>query len=1034
MAWTEEQQQAIDLEGHNIIVSAGAGSGKTAVLTARVIRKLLSGKIHINELLVLTFTNAAAQEMKDRIRKAIRNNPSLKHEEDLLEGAYITTFDAFSLAMVKKYHTRMNITKNIKITDEVMVELQKRKILDEIMDKRYENPTPSFQKLITDFCLKDDTTLKNNLLVAYKKIELKYDKTSYLKNYQLTDEIINSYIEEYVSYLKELQSILIEKIEEANHYFDGDFIGKIEDSIEKIINARTYEDFLKGSDYQSPRVPSGSSEEAKSIKKEIFDLAGEIKDLCSYESIDEIKEELETTKENIETILSILIELDEKLDEYKKKEEIFTFQDISRLAISIVETFPDIREELTNSFQEILVDEYQDTSDTQEMFISLISKNNVYMVGDIKQSIYRFRNANPYIFKNKYDTYRDTDAGIKIDLLKNFRSREEVLSNINLIFDHIMDDTIGGADYQASHRMVFGNNSYLEEGKTDQNYQMEILHYDKSALEKTTPSEAEAFIIGKDIEEKINNHYQVFDKDKKVLRDCEYQDFVILLDKGTSFDLYKKIFEYLQIPLTILKDESLSKEDDILVIKNLLELILHMKEKNYDTMFQYAYTSVSRSFLYQTNDQEIYNTFSKNSFLETSLFQKCIPWLERIDTLPISRFLIELLNDFQYDEKLITIGNVDYYQSRLEYMIRLAKQQEEEGKTIEDFVAYLTDIFDNEFDLKIGLSNSSQNSCRMMTIHGSKGLEFPICYFAGFTSKFNMRELNEKILYDNHYGFILPKVNECYKDTILKTLLKNLVKKEDISERVRLFYVALTRAKEKMIIVLPNIEEEQEVRNIVPLYKREKYDSFYSIMNSITSVLYPYMKEVVPEATKAYLTKISTLEKEMNKTESLVVEEINLKKEVVEKKHYSKENLHLITKEEKEVLEFGTKIHEVLEEIDFKEDDIASYPIPNEIKEKITSFLTSDFMKEKLSMKIMKEYEFIEETEEEIKHGYIDLLLEDDNQVIIVDYKLKNLDDSSYDKQLLGYKNYIERKTNKKVSCYLYSILENTYREVKSKG
>ena len=543
MSWTNEQQLAIDKEGTNIIVSAGAGSGKTAVLTERVKRKLLSG-VHVNELLVLTFTNAAAQEMKDRIRDTINKTKELEEEANLIDGAYITTFDSFSLSMVKKYHTKLNITNNIKITDEVIIEMKKKELLDKIFDNLYEKNNNKFINLINDFCLKDDKELKESILNVYKKIELKYDKDNYLNNFfkiEFTEEKINNYIEEYLNIIKRKQSSIKELIIELNEYFDGDFIAKVEDSLSKIINAREYDDFIKGIYYKSPTVPRGSSEEGKELKKIIFDIAKEIKELCIYNSTNEMKEEILSTINNSEIIIDIIKELNNELDKWKLEEEIFNFNDIARLSIKIVKENEDIREELKNSFNEILVDEYQDTSDTQEAFINLIANNNVYMVGDIKQSIYRFRNANPYIFKNKYDTYRDTDQGEKIDLLKNFRSREEVLNNINTLFDLFMDDTLGGADYKASHRMVFGNTSYIEEGKTNQNYDMDIITY--SDTNKLTKDEEEAFIIGNDILEKINNKFQVFDKKEKILRNITYSDFVILLDKSKNFDLYKKVFE-----------------------------------------------------------------------------------------------------------------------------------------------------------------------------------------------------------------------------------------------------------------------------------------------------------------------------------------------------------------------------------------------------------------------------------------------------------------------------------------------------------
>ena len=1032
MAWTKDQQRAIDLEGKNIIVSAGAGSGKTAVLTARVQRKLMSG-IHVNQLLVLTFTNAAAAEMKERIRNTINKTSGLEEEANLIDGAYITTFDSFSLAMVKKYHTRLNVTNNIKISDEVVIDMKKRKILDEIFDNNYLSPKQGFMKLINDFCLKDDKELKKYILNAYKKIELKYDKEKYLEDYfslEMTNEKIESFINEYLVLIKNKQKIMRDLIEKLNDYFDGDFICKVEDSLRGLIKAETYEDFRKGCDYKPVTVPKGSDDEGKKIKSKVFEVAKEIKSLCDYQNIEEIRDEILSTRESVEVIIGILKEFDKKLEAWKKEEEVYNFTDIARMAIKVVDENEDIREELINSFNEILVDEYQDTSDTQEKFISLISKNNVYMVGDIKQSIYRFRNANPYIFKNKYDTYRDTDLGIKIDLLNNFRSRREVLANINLLFDLFMDDEIGGADYRASHRMVFGNNTYIEEGFTEQNYDLDVITYDKNNLGNITKDEEEAFIIGNDIIKKVEEKFQVFDKDEKILRDIEYKDFVILLDKSKNFELYKKVFEYLHIPMAILKDESLKKDEDVLVLKNLLRLLICIKEKKYDTEFKYTFTSVSRSFLYKISDEEIYNYFVNNNFMEADLYKKCLSVIEKIDYMSGSSFFNYVLDEFNYEEKLITVGNVKAFRVRCEYFYNLIKEYEETGKTIYDFVEYLNGIFENDYDLKFNVNSGNSNSCKIMTIHKSKGLEFPICYFAGFSGKFNTMELKEKIIYDNKYGLILPMVNDSYKETILKRLLKVNTKREEISEKIRLLYVAVTRAKEKMIIVMPEEEEDVEVKEIVPLYEREKYNSFLAIMKSIYSSLIPYIVKSEVIGTRDYLNNIKKDNNNLKLTEdSLVVDELNIATENLEEVHYSKDSLHLITKEEQNLMDFGTRVHEVLEQMDF--NDLSTLNGVNEkIATKIKAFLESDLMRDKLKLKMYKEYEFIYKVDSTISHGIIDLLIEDTNKMIIVDYKLKNIDDINYDKQLNGYRKFIEEKSGKKVYCYLYSILDEVYREV----
>ena len=1031
MNWTKEQEEAITKSGTNIIVSAGAGSGKTAVLTERAKRKVLSG-IKVNELLILTFTNAAAAEMKERIRDAIKEVPSLKEELNNLDSAYITTFDAFSLAIVKKYHTRLNISNNVSITDKIIIDLKKKEILDKIFDEYYLKPSNEFLKLIKDFCLKDDEKLKKLILKSYQKIELKYDKTKFLNDYLniFNEEKDNAFIEEYLNQIKTKQQIVINLIDELYNYFEDNYIIKIKDALNKFVSAKTYDDFLNAMDYDNPRLPNKSPEEGKIVKTKIFDILKELRDrYLVFASLDEIKEDLKSTKSNIKVIVDILIKLDKEIEEYKYSNEIFNFDDIARQAILLLENNEDIRLELQQSFKEIMIDEYQDTSDTQEKFISLIANNNVYMVGDIKQSIYRFRNANPNIFKDKYEKYSRGENGIKIDLLNNYRSRREVLEDVDTLFDYTMDINIGGAEYKKSHRMIFGNKTYEEEGKTEQEYHMDVITYDEKELDKITKTEQEAFIIGNDIIDKINSHYQIFDKKTKVLRDCTYNDFVILLSKSTEFDLYKKVFEYLHLPLTILKEESLSKDNDILIFKNIFKLLSCIKEDRIDNEFIYSFISLSRSFLYKISDEEIYDIYIHNKYQETTLYNELKVIADEMDNLNTSKVFRRILEVTNYDEKILTTNNINNNRVRCEYIYNLIKDYESNGGTIKDFIEYLDQVFEEDYDLKYKVIGETSNSCRIQTIHGSKGLEYPICYFAGFSYEFSMQELNDRIVFDNQYGIVLPVVNNYYKDTILKLLLKNRVKKEDIGERIRLLYVALTRAKEKIIIVIPEQEEKIEVNDIIPEYERMTYNSFLSLVKSIYSSINPYTKKSNVIATKDYLYGVE--KKNIKKNDiKLEVKEININSNIVEEKHYSKEKLHLSTKEEKERMEFGTRVHEYLEELDFTNNDSLDLIKDNNIKNKIKLFLESDLMKNRLNNKMYKEYEFIYEEDNVKSHGIIDLLIDDNDKYLIIDYKLKNIDDELYDKQLNGYRNYIEQKTGKECLCYLYSIIDNKYREV----
>lgn len=1029
--WTPEQQQAINEEGKNIIVSAGAGSGKTAVLTERVIRKLKSG-VHINELLVLTFTNAAAAEMKERIRKAIRKTKGLEDEMNRIDGAYITTFDSFALSIVKKYHTVINCTNKIQITDDVVINIKKQQLLEEILDERYLLRDKKFTKLIHDFCYKDDKELKKALLDIYQKIELKYDKehflATYLDNYTKSwDKVIDDYLQSIKNKIREVKELLAE----MSSYFDGKYMTKVEDYLYEFLNKESYEEKKKALDNFSrfPTLPKNSDERGKTLKKQLTEVLDEIKEEMIYGSIEEIKKELDSTVPNQEEIIDILQDLDRRLTSYKEEEEIYNFTDISRLAIKIVAENKEIREELTASFHEIMVDEYQDTSDTQEVFINLIANNNVYMVGDIKQSIYRFRNANPYLFKQKYDTYRDTDQGTKIDLVKNFRSRREVLEDINLLFNQFMDDEIGGADYQASHQMVFGNMAYEEDGKTEDNHHMELFTY---KLDKTTPitkDEQEAFIIGDDIQNKVKNNYQVFDKDTGIIRPIEYKDFVILLDKSKNFELYKKIFEYLGIPLSILKEESLSKDNDILVVKNLLNLIVRIKRKDDFNSLKYSFVSIARSYLFELSDEEIYDALVKEKIKETKLYQICNELSEMLDDTTPRELFLKVMKKVDYEEKLLKIGNVTSFQVRLEYIYNLIGNLEESGYTIEDIITHLDAIFDSGQDLKFNVNTDSSNSCKIMTIHKSKGLEFPICYFAGFASKFNLRDLKERILFDNNYGIILPMVTDFYKDTILKILVKEKTKQEEVSEKIRLFYVALTRAKEKMIMVTEQIEEETECTGIVSSSIRSKYNSFLAIIKSIYSSLLPYETKVNVTPSKDYLLSKNAIDEQqlLLSEDSINVHELEIEKEIIEHTRYSKDILHLSTKEEIEKMDFGTKVHQVLEQLNFKEPKLEY--IPENIRRKVEAFINSSLVKENINGNFYPEYEFVDTNEN--THGIMDLVIEKDEKLIIVDYKLKNIDDENYDKQLNGYRAFLKKKTNKQVECYLYSIIDEMFRKIK---
>lgn len=1019
--WTKEQLKAIKEKGKNIIVSAGAGSGKTAVLTERVLEKLKDG-IKINELLILTFTNAAAGEMKERIRDKISKESSLQDNLSLLESAYITTFDSYTLSLVKKYNDILNVSSNIQIIEGSIISILKEEFMEEVFQELYEENNSRFQNFLDVFTIKNDQNIKSSLLKIYEKLTLILDLDNFLDTYidtYLNKDKINNYILEYTNILKskiaeiEPNLLFIENIE-------PDYASILGETLQRLLASTSYNEIKESLNITIPRRPN-NSEEIKEYKDNIDNILKDLKKELRFQDEDEIRESLILTKEYLEVMIDIFKRFNLKLNNYKKSQDLYEFNDISLMAIKLLKDNQMIREEVKNSFKEICIDEYQDTNDLQEEFISLIQNNNVYMVGDIKQSIYGFRNANPQIFKEKYDEYKEGIKGIKIDLLDNFRSREEVVMAINEIFSLIMDSTIGGADYKKEHLMRFGNKVYTENKEEDNN--LTILNYPKSTEYKN--NEIEAFIIGRDILNKINNHFKVVDKKTNTLRDACYDDFCIIMDRGTDFSLYKKIFEYLNIPLSIYEDKVLTKEVDVKLINNLIGLIIKIREDNFDTDFKYYFMSVGRSYLFSYSDTYLFEIMKNENFKETTLYKKADEVSLKISSLTSYDVLKLIINDFHFYENMIKVGEVKERIIRLDNLLNMAKNLSNMGYTLKMFQEFISKTIKSKNEIKYPEPKEDGCSVKIMNIHKSKGLEFSLCYFSGFYKEFNLEEIKDKFTFDKSYGFIVPFFKEGVDDTILFSLLKNKYLLESISEKIRLLYVALTRAKEKIMIVCP-LEVKEKVSGIVDDAVRRKYNSFLSIMNSIAKMLDDYIVNV--DLAKLNLSKKYLFEKEIalkipQDKRKITYEEIMIPNKIISKERASKKEVGLRESQDLKKLSYGRSIHKVLEMTDFLKIDKNNsyYDMINSLVRKLN--ITND-------TKIYKEYEFMYREKDVNYQGIIDLLLEYPEEIKIVDYKLKNITDESYLEQLQIYYNYVRLISPKKITVYLYSIINKELEEI----
>ena len=1029
MAWTDEQLEAISKRGTNILVSAGAGSGKTAVLTERITTLIQEGH-HINSLLVLTFTNAAAEEMRERVRKRLKElsdneycNEALKY----IDSAKITTFDGYSLYLVKKYYYILGISSDIKIANAYYINVKINQFLDEILDKLYENNDLELHQYFMYFKDKDDDNLKSNIVNMYYKVLLKLDFNNYLDSYndfyndKNIEELIKDYIEILRDDIKALSNALI-KLQSVLPMDNDKFDSEIDCLLSSINNLITYEDiynFINSFSFKSK--VKNSTEEYKEARKNVTEMVGKIKDKLVFDNEESMKDNILSTKSFSNLFIRIIKELNVQLNNFKKANNYYDFIDIAKMAISLIDNNKDILEEIKNNIYEILVDEYQDTSDLQEAFISKVANNNLYMVGDVKQSIYRFRNANPYIFKDKYESYKNNNGGIKIDLNKNFRSRKEVLNNINTIFNDAMTDEMGDANYILEHQMNYGFDTYDKHKEIEYNMDIVLFNNKNDELEeKYSTAEREAFLVAKEIKKLIDSKIKIYDKDIKEFREIKYSDICIIMDRGSNFNLFKQIFEFNGIPTAINADSKLTDNDIMPIISNLINLVISEVKEKYDEKYYHSFYSIGRSYLFELDDNSLFEIVSKTKNNKERIVSEITDIAKNISkniyNYSAKDIYLNILKEYKVEEKLYKIGNVSESLVVLEYIMDFIENINSIGESLFDINDYIIDLLKNDNDVKYTISVKNSPGVKLMNIHKSKGLEFPICYFCNLSSKFNQSEYRNNVGYLAESGFYYVPENGV---SIIKEVgIKNL-RKKDISEKIRLFYVALTRTREKMIILHPddlvipsNYNEVNTMGNILALAFDNISDYFVG-------------ENEIP-LSKDYKHRIS--KKNIDYKEKINYVLNDYLGNVIEKNRISKEVIEVLSDEEQENLDYGNHLHEIMETIDFNNPDI-SY-LDKSDYDIVSNVLKNELFKNIKDASTYHEHEFYFNKDGKMYHGIIDLLVVYDDHIDIIDYKLSNIDHKEYDRQLGIYKEYIESVSKLPIKCYLLSLLKNVIREV----
>jgi len=947
MAWTKEQEKAIYQKGDNILVAAAAGSGKTAVLVERIINKITNENIDVDKLLVVTFTNAAATEMRERVLDAIYkkleeepDNLNLQKQIVLLNKSHISTIHAFCLEVIKNNFYKTDISPNFRLANTPEIELLRMEVLEEVFDSLYEVKDEGFTKLIDTYCgYRSDDNLKELILKIYKYIqsmpypeewlEEQVEKFNLDKEQDFSQtlwgkiliEQARESIKDGINTLKNINKKLHLEIDLSKWAL---IINDDISQLESMINLEKWDDIYENMQSlkfktwaQDRKIVSELKDNAKLVRDKVKDKIKELQEKIFIYDSKQANEDLYTMYEILKQIEKVILKFAEEYKKSKRDKNIIDFNDIEHLALQILVQKneegkyepTEVAKEYQTKFEEIAIDEYQDSNEIQEELLKQVSRgNNIFMVGDVKQSIYKFRQARPELFLEKYNTYEDN----KIQLFANFRSRKNVLDLTNVIFENVMSKEFGSIEYNENEFLNVGQDYKNTEEKTLGKAELHIIDASEEneeieqeeVLEK---AEIEAKFVAKKIKELIASNYYVFDK-KQGYRKLQFKDIVILLRKTANVaPIYEKELTELEYPVFSDIGTNYFESIEIQTIMCLLKII-----SNPDN--DIALVTVMRSPIGEFTDNELIEIRMENrnesfyhavlSSKENELLGKKVnKFLEMIEEFRIKQEYLKLdeLIWYIYERtgyynyvSLMTNGNIKT--ANLRMLFEKAKDYEQGSfKGLYNFINFIDKVTKSNSDMGAPkLIGENEDVIRIMSIHKSKGLEFPVVFLCGTGNQFNMLDLNDSILIHPDIGFGPKYINyerRIEYSTLAKEAIKHQIRKELKEEEMRLLYVALTRAREKLIITGIDKNLKKSIQD-----KEE-----------MLSISGNKMTKAVSEKAKTYLDWIETVNLADERMKELIEVYEHTKNESVEAKKVEKEPSELEI-EEREINENINKI------------------------------------------------------------------------------------------------------------------------------
>lgn len=874
--WTKEQQKVINTHNRNLLVSAAAGSGKTAVLVERIIKMItnIENPVSIDKLLVVTFTNAAASEMRQRISEALEQkideNPENKYlhkQLSLLPNSNIMTIHAFCLNVIKNNFHLINLDPSFRVADETELTLLKSDIIKELLEEKYQSEdNTDFTNLIESYATgKSDERIEELILEMHrfaisnpwpeKWLDEKSEQLN-LDNMQNLDnttwiEMINNILDREISmYIK-----ILEECERKCSCENGP-IGYLDAIKLDMKNLRTVYNSL-GTSYENiskvimnikfsaigrckKDVDEVQKAQVKDIRDDVKDSFTKLKEDFFYKSEESIINDINNTYPVIKTLCNLVEEFIEEYQIAKSEKNIIDFNDIEHFALDILigedeegNKIPSSAAvELQDKFNEILIDEYQDSNLVQETILTSVSKvlanePNMFMVGDVKQSIYKFRLAKPELFMEKYKTYSIEESMYqKINLHKNFRSRSGVIDSTNYIFSQIMSSTYGDVVYDKSAALYLGADYKVCEQRESKE-ETEVIIIDNKDMVEEEGMEKEVFeakVIADRIKNMLDpkNPYFIYDKKLGEYREVMYKDIVILM-RSTSSLAETFVNELINYDVPAYTDAT-SGYFDTIEVKTILSLLKIIDNPRQDIPL----ISVLRSPIVGLNaddlvriktalpDGEYYDAFIQyiiGTINENELSRKLDKfnnqlneWRKKAVYMPLDELILDIYDKSHFYNYVSVMTGGRQRQANLDLLIDKAiKYESTSYKGLFNFIRYLEKIHKYSIDMgEATVFGESENLVRIMSIHKSKGLEFPIVFIAGMGRQFNMQDLNKPILLHQDIGIGPKYVNYEMRyetKTLPKSVISRKIKNESLSEEIRILYVALTRAREKLILV-----------------------------------------------------------------------------------------------------------------------------------------------------------------------------------------------------------------------------------------